>query len=223
MTTIRRSGRSARASSARASPRSAPSARSWNSSNSTAAIPSRPGSSRMVRTNTPSVTTSIRLPAAAPRSNRALRPIERPSGSPSVAAMRSAAARAARRRGSTTTRRPACAQGSSSRARGSRVVLPAPGGATSTSSGRAASAARTAGSTASMGSGASVRFTLRPSRAIHPRSSNDASGLAGCLSAAARKSAYCGSAGAPGPTTGIGVPGGTPAATSGGSLALGSG
>ena len=48
-------------SSASANPRSASSERSWNSSNSTAPIPASPGSSRIMRVNTPSVTTSMRV------------------------------------------------------------------------------------------------------------------------------------------------------------------
>ena len=62
MTRMRRSSLSPRwHSSARASPRSASRERSWNSSNSTAAMPVSPGSSRIMRVNTPSVTTSIRV------------------------------------------------------------------------------------------------------------------------------------------------------------------
>ena len=46
--------------------------------------------------------------------------------------MRCAAARAARRRGSSITMRRSAHQGASASASGTRVVLPAPGGATST-------------------------------------------------------------------------------------------
>ena len=46
--------------------------------------------------------------------------------------MRVAAARVARRRGSSIRMRPSPRQGASSRASGTSVVLPAPGGATST-------------------------------------------------------------------------------------------
>ena len=62
---ITRSFRSSRkpccTSRASARPRSASSERSWNSSNSTAATPSSAGSSSIMRVNTPSVTTSMRV------------------------------------------------------------------------------------------------------------------------------------------------------------------
>ena len=62
MTRRRRSSRSPPwASSASARPRSASRQRSWNSSKSTAATPSSAGSSRIMRVNTPSVTTSMRV------------------------------------------------------------------------------------------------------------------------------------------------------------------
>ena len=63
-------------------------------------------------------------------------PTVSPTFSPSVCAMRSAAARAASRRGSSTMILPPATQGSSSSASGTRVVLPAPGGATSTAASR---------------------------------------------------------------------------------------
>ncbi len=66
--------------------------------------------------------------------------------------MRSAAARAASRRGSSTISLPPAAQGSSISASGVTVVLPAPGGATSTAALRSASAAFSAGSASWMGS-----------------------------------------------------------------------
>ena len=94
MTRSRRSSRRAPcASSASASPRSASSERSWNSSNSTAATPSSAGSSRIMRVNTPSVTTSMRVRAETRLCRRTRRPIVSPTFSPSVAAMRAAAAR----------------------------------------------------------------------------------------------------------------------------------
>ena len=52
--------------------------------------------------------------------------------------MRAAAARAARRRGSSTISLPWAAQASSINAKGTTVVFPAPGGATSTALDRAA-------------------------------------------------------------------------------------
>ena len=64
--------------------------------------------------------------------------------------MRSAAARAAMRRGSSTRILP-FAHGSSASTSGTRVVLPAPGGATRTAVFDARSAAVSAGSASSMG------------------------------------------------------------------------
>ena len=65
--------------------------------------------------------------------------------------MNPAAARAATRRGSSNTSLRPASHGSSSSASGTRVVLPAPGGASSTSRVDAVSAARTSGNSASMG------------------------------------------------------------------------
>ena len=84
---------------------------------------------------------------------RARNPIRSPTGSDSECAMRSAAARAAMRRGSSTRILRAPSQPSSIKASGTRVVLPAPGGATSTAEGCAASAVRRSSRTASIGSG----------------------------------------------------------------------
>src|SRR5262249_17437502 len=70
-------------------------------------------------------------------------------------AIRSALARAAIRRGSRTMIFLSLAQGSSSRASGTRVVLPAPGGATSTADVLAASVRGSSSSTASIGRGVS--------------------------------------------------------------------
>ena len=184
MTRSRRSSRSAPcASSASARPRSASSERSWNSSNRTPATPSSEGSSRICRVNTPSVTTSIRVRFETRLCSRTRRPIVSPTFSPSVAAMRAAAARAARRRGSSRMRRLPFAQGSSSSASGARVVLPAPGGATSTALGRSANAARSEGRAASIGRGGTRdiappsqggRVSKRPGRSLcRPRESGD--------------------------------------------------
>ena len=127
ITSTRRSGRSApRASQASASARSASSERSWNSSSTRCETPSSEGSAWMRRVSTPSVTTSIRVAAETRASPRIRRPTVRPTGSPSVSAMRAAAARTARRRGSSITTRAAPSARSAS---GTRVVLPAPGGA----------------------------------------------------------------------------------------------
>ena len=67
--------------------------------------------------------------------------------------MRSAAARAAIRRGSSTRIFRPRSQVSFIKARGTRVVLPAPGGATRTTDAHAAKAVRTSSRTASIGSG----------------------------------------------------------------------
>ena len=157
ITRRRRSSRKAICTSwASAKPRSASSERSWNSSNSTAATPSSVGSSRMSRVKMPSVTTSIRVLRETLDPNRIRRPTELPTRSPSVCAMRSAAARAASRRGSRTRIRRPFAHASWARTSGTRVVLPAPGGATSTATFRSCSWAVKFGKTASIGSGAGI-------------------------------------------------------------------
>ena len=133
ITSSRRSSRSsAWPSRAKARPRSASRLRSWNSSNSTAATPSRPGSSRIMRVKTPSVTTSIRVRAETRDCMRTRKPTVSPTASP----RRRGHARGGRPRGQAPRLQhdqlAAAAQGSSSSARGVTVVLPAPGGATST-------------------------------------------------------------------------------------------
>src|SRR5688572_685386 len=151
---IRRSSRRPRwQSRASASPRSASSERSWNSSNSTAPTPDSSGSSRIMRVNTPSVTTSMRVFGPDFETMRARSPTRSPTPSAKVCAMRSAAARAAIRRGSSTRILRPPSQLSSISASGTRVVLPAPGGATRTADERAAKAVRTSSRIASMGSG----------------------------------------------------------------------
>jgi hypothetical protein len=132
ITTRRRSGRSvARMSSSSASAVSTSRLRSWNSSRTTAAMPSSDASACRRRISTPSVTTSTRVAPDTFVSPRMRQPTRRPTASPRVAAMRCAAARAARRRGSTSSTRPSH-HGASSIASGTTVVLPLPGGATST-------------------------------------------------------------------------------------------
>ena len=120
------------ASSANARPTSACRLRSWYSSNSTAAMPSSAGSLCSIRVNTPSVTTSMRVRLPTRVSSRMRKPTVSPTRSPSVAAMRSATARVASRRGSSITMRLPRTHGSSSNASGTTVLLPAPGGATTT-------------------------------------------------------------------------------------------
>ena len=162
-----RSSRSApRTSSASASPRSALSERSWNSSKITAPMPPSPGSNWIMRVRMPSVTTSIWVEPDTLLSPRMRYPTVRPTGSPSVAAMRSAAARAAIRRGSSMTIRPSVSPASSI-ASGTRVVLPAPGGASSTAMPASARAAISPGRAGSMGSasfvtGPAYRRTMYP-------------------------------------------------------------
>ena len=150
---MRRSSRSSPwASRASARPRSASRLRSWNSSKITQATPVSAGSPRIIRVNTPSVTTSMRVAAETFDCIRTRKPTVWPTGSPSVAAIRSAAARAARRRGSRTMILPPSTQGSASSSRGTTVVLPAPGGATSTAAHPDKSAAFSRGSASWIGS-----------------------------------------------------------------------
>ena len=104
-----------------------------------------------MRANTPSVTTSTRVLAEILDSSRIRSPMVSPTASPSVAAMRAAAARAARRRGSSKMIFLSPRQGASSSASGTRVVLPAPGGATSTRLLRARSEAPTSPRISSIG------------------------------------------------------------------------
>ena len=104
--------------------------RRLDASNSTAPMPESSGLSRITRVKTPSVTTSIRLFGPDFETIRARSRIRSPTSSDRECAMRSAAARGATRRGSSTrmsrTLKPASVH------RGTRVVLPAPGGATRT-------------------------------------------------------------------------------------------
>ena len=152
MTRIRRSSRRpARASSASARPRSASSERSWNSSNRMAPTPVSSGSARIRRVKTPSVTTSIRVRGPTRVSRRARKPTRSPTFSPRSVDMRSAAALAARRRGSNTRILRSASHGAPSSASGTRVVLPAPGGATSTAEVPPERAAVISGSTSSIG------------------------------------------------------------------------
>lgn len=81
-----------------------------------------------------------------------------PTFSPSSLARRSAAARAASRRGSSIRMVCPASQVSCNSANGTRVVLPAPGGASSTASWRVAKASRKAGKTSSIGN----EFILAP-------------------------------------------------------------
>lgn len=72
------------------------------------------------------------------RSPRTAYPTVSPTRSPNNAAIRAAAARAANRRGSATTMRP---DDPAASANGTNVVLPVPGGATSTATPRSANVA----------------------------------------------------------------------------------
>ena len=108
--------------------------RSWNSSSSTAPTPAAPGSDSRRR---------VRIALGDEAHARARRhgvleahavADRSPTRSPSSSATRRAARRAASRRGSSTRISPSTPASSS--ARGTRVVLPAPGGASSTSARR---------------------------------------------------------------------------------------
>jgi hypothetical protein len=112
--------------------------------------------------NTPSVRTSMRVLADTFEPKRTRKPTASPVRSPKVFAMRSAAARAAIRRGSRTRIFRSFAHGSSANTSGTRVVLPAPGGATSTAALAARNASLRRGSTPSIGRGdsRSIRFVM---------------------------------------------------------------
>jgi len=110
----------------------------------------------------------VRLEILEPKRTR--RPTMPPISSPSVNAIRDAAARAASRRGSSTRIFLSSAQGSSSRTNGTRVVFPAPGGATRTAALLSRSAAVRCGKAESMGRGVSnVRIKSR----CRPRENGD--------------------------------------------------
>src|SRR6266446_3043868 len=99
--------------------------------------------------------------------------------------MRAAAARAASRRGSRTRIFLLAAHGSFAKTSGTRVVLPAPGGATSTAVVPRASAAMRSGVAASMGRGANavIRYVLSTtvsSPGLTGRSSNHRPGILDC-------------------------------------------
>ena len=95
-----------------------------------------------------------------------------PTLSPSDSAMRVATARAASRRGSSMTMRCLPSHGASSNANGTRVDLPAPGGACSTTLRCATSAARSSGSAVSMGRGAMEALTPMHYRGDSPLCGN---------------------------------------------------
>ena len=125
-----------------ASPRSVGTLRSCTSSKITRAVPSSVGSFCKRRVRIPSVRTSMRVVAPIFRSSRVWYPTVSPTFSPSMNAMRCAAARAARRRGSSITILRPATQFSCMRRSGTSVVLPAPGGAMSTACRRVARASR---------------------------------------------------------------------------------
>ena len=103
--------------------------------------------------NTPSVTTSIRVLREIFEPKRTRKPTVSPAASPKLQAIRAAAARAASRRGSSTRIFRPATQGSFKSASGTRVVLPAPGGATSTAERPETSASRRRGNVSSTGKG----------------------------------------------------------------------
>ena len=101
--------------------------------------------------------TSIRVAGEVAPSMRVRKPTVRPTGSSSSEAMRVAAARVARRRGSSIRILPSPRHEADSSSSGTRVVLPAPGGATSTAARPASRAARNAGSVSVTGRVGSTR------------------------------------------------------------------
>ena len=131
--------------------KSASSVRRWYSSKMTIPTPSRAGSSCKRRDRMPSVTTSTRVFGPTLLSKRIRYPMVSPTLSPNSLARRSAAARAARRLGSSIKMVWVPSHASFNSARGTRVVLPAPGGASRTASFRSANAERRAGRATSIG------------------------------------------------------------------------
>ncbi len=127
MTTSRRSSRASIACRASANARSACRLRSWNSSSRMVANPCSSGSRTSLLVRTPSVATRSRVAFVKFRSKRTCQPTCRPAVQPRSWAMRLARERAARRRGWSRIAGPA-----SRSAGATRVVLPAPGSATST-------------------------------------------------------------------------------------------
>ena len=105
--------------------------RSWNSSKRTIAYELSAGSCWSRRPRVPSVTTSILVLGPTFVSSLMRYPTVPPTDSPSVVAMRWAAARAASRRGSSMSSFLSASHGASSKASGTRVVFPAPGAAVS--------------------------------------------------------------------------------------------
>ncbi len=113
--------------------------------------------------------------ALATPSSRSARagPTVSPTCSPSVDAMRAAAARAASRRGSSTRIFLSFAHGSSSSTSGTRVVLPAPGGATSTAALFARAARRSAAAARRRWEGVEVRIVDACRHTAHSRGSGN--------------------------------------------------
>ena len=142
---------------ARARPVSPCNERSWNSSKQMSDTPSSVGSSSNIRVSTPSVTTSMRVPALMRVSPRIRHPTVSPTAVWSSDDMRMAAALAASRRGSSSRIRRPSSHGSSRSAIGTAVVLPAPGGATSTAALPDESASRSAGTASITGRSANRR------------------------------------------------------------------
>ncbi len=105
--------------------------RSWNSSMTTVRNASSSGSCCSRAVSMPSVATSKRVSGAKWRSNRTCQPTSRPTVQPRSAAIRLAIARAATRRGCSSSTGPSAVS-----AGGTRVVLPAPGAAVTTSARR---------------------------------------------------------------------------------------
>jgi hypothetical protein len=124
-----------------------------------------------MRVNTPAVTSSMRVRQDTFEPKRTRYPTVSPTASPSVAAMRAAAARAASRRGSSTMIFRSRAQTSAASTNGTRVVFPAPGGATSTATSPARKTAVSSGSAASIGRGGANIIRIFVMSRVEPTSS----------------------------------------------------
>ena len=136
----------------------------------------------------PSVTISIRVRREVFEPKRTRRPTVSPTFSPKVLAIRVAAARAAILRGSSTRMRRSAAHGSPPSAKGTRVVLPAPGGATKTATLLARKAAVSSGSAASIGNGGDFPNAVFSGEVIHSDYSVSKTHILAVIMPAAQKS-----------------------------------
>ncbi len=169
--TSRSSGRSVpRTSSRKAAAVSASRCRSWHSSSTTASIPGSSWSRWSRCNSTPVVTTSTRAWRPTTRSPRTVNPMSPPTSWPSSHAIRRAAARAAIRRGSaTSTRRAGPPPTRPASTSGTRVVLPVPGGATSTAAPWSSRASFRAGRAPRTGSASRASSRITPPSVVRRR------------------------------------------------------